>query len=473
MRLSFSILALTSLILGGAEGCHRNSPPPPAHGGECSAKIADVARTPSPPVALTPPERSVIPVLVRASLPHARALLEAQAPKRLAAETNHSIGAAGKLTYTVDRGPFAVSLKAGVIVAETDLTVSASVCKDVYALGCVKYGSCSPLLHVVATLPTQLKDDFSFAPSTMRVDVTRRCLMTALDIDVTDFIEIEADKQARKVKAKIDAGLPKPKAEVERAWKSAQTSLPMSKGACVFLHPAELTQGPTTIERAIASDPKSEEQIVARFGIVATPGVDVPCPPDPPPAPLPKLVQAPKPSDAFAIHLPVRVSTKTLEATWGKTLDGAKFEAGASVTTAPPALVTRATFLEFDTPISGEACGRVLLSGTPGWDDTAKQLRFDTLDALSDEQKRVNAAAPMVDLARLTQGVRPLLLYKPPTDDVAFVKTLSVATSLVSEKDREIVLAVTKSGIEGAPLVGPDGVELRFFLEGTAALLVH
>ena len=448
---------LALLVVGVA--CKRAPAPPSAKAGACSVSVASAQRTSKPPEAPNPIAPSQIPLEVQVELAIARKTVESQVPKRVASGSGLPVGTAGQVTYTIDRGPFSFVMVGESLVARTDLTISASVCKPVPGLGCVQYGSCTPLARVDASLSTQLTDEYALKASTVSIVVTRRCLMTALDLDVTPILEAKAAEEAKKIKAKIDGSLPNPKKEVAHAWELAQTSLPLAKDACVQLHPRSLVQGPT---RIVA------DQLVARFAVVAEPSVDSPCGDEPKPTPLPPLAHDAKLDPRLSVHLPVRVATSSIEAAWQKALAGKSFDAGPSLTvqkvTARPSIVG----LDLDLEVNGSACTTLFFEGTPQWDEGRHAVRLAPLVPSSGEVDRLEGA---LDPRKLETPLGEALLFVPPIDDISFGKSLEQAKELVTEKDREIELVIDKSGSEGV-VVSEKGIEVRFHLDGHAAIHV-
>ena len=451
---SLAFIALAAIV-----ACKRAPSPPTGKAGACSVSVASATRTTQPPNAPAPIASSQIPLEVQVDLSIARKSVESQVPKRVGAGSGVSVGSAGLVSYTIDRGPFSFAMVGESLVARTDLTITASVCKPVPGLGCVQYGSCTPLARVEAGLPTQLTDQYGLKASTVNIVVTRRCLMTALDIDVTPIIEAKAAEEAKKIKAKIDASLPNPQKEVAHAWELAQTSLPLAKDSCVQLHPRTLVQGPTRI----ASD-----QLVARFAVVAEPTVDSPCGDEPKPIALPPLTHDSKLENRFSVHLPVRVAMSSIEATWQKTLVGKSFDAGPSLTVQSVAARTSNVGIDLDLAVNGTACTTLLFEGTPQWDEAKHAIRLSPLVPVSGEIDRLKGA---LDPVKLETPLADMLVYLPPLDDISFGKSLEQAKELVTEKDREVELVIDKSGSEG--VVASDlGLEARFLLEGHAAIHV-
>ena len=444
--------------------CHRSTGAKIAELGECVATIAPRTRTVVPPSPLEPPPSSTIPLSVVVDVPPMKKELEAQVPMRVAEEHDRSIGTPGLLTYTVDRSAFTLSMAGNALVASTDLTVHASICHPVIGLGCVQYGSCTPLLHVTATLPTTLTSDYALPPSTVAITVTRRCLMTALDIDVTSIVQSNADAQARRVKAQIDASLPKPKEQVARAWDLAQSMIPLGKGSCIRLQPRSLVQGPAKIVK---------DQLLARFAVVADPIVDAPCTDSPAKVALPKLGHDDTLAEGFSVHLAERISTARVEDEWKTRLSGVTLAAGPSSARVTNVAVHPAQKgLSIDAKIAGPTCGVVLFDATPIWNEKDHEVVLSPLTEIAGERDRIFLPAPILAVGALADSLRSKLVFSPPVDDVSLGQSLEDAKNLVTEKDREISLVIEKGGNEGV-FTTPAGIELRFLVEGHAELRIH
>src|SRR4051794_19997993 len=132
-------LRLFLLLLVAACGASGPRPPPPPEPvpETCATRlpprdVPDASDTlpplPAPSVSTFTPPRSTLVVNAEIPLAQIKQALEAKVPRRVAEERDHDIGAAGRLEYTVDRGPFAVRVEADSLVVEAQLLGNARAC---------------------------------------------------------------------------------------------------------------------------------------------------------------------------------------------------------------------------------------------------------------------------------------------------------------------------------------------------------
>jgi hypothetical protein len=451
VRAAFSLSFVA--IFAAIAACHRGKPSAPP--GECAKTLPSSSHAVT--AASAPPPISDSKIVVRASVPVEvlRTMIESQVPKRVAAESGRSIGTAGQVTYTVDRGPFSIATAGSSIVARTDLAIHASICKPIDYVGCVQYATCDPGLRVTAAVPAQLGDDWKWKGSSVSIDVTKPCLVTALDVDVTPILVAKAREQTAGVKAKIDAALPDVKADAAHGWEVAQTNVPFGSG-CFALHPTAIVQGPTTIEGT---------DVVARFAAIAHPSVVSPCVDPPPPVPLPKLDHDAAMGDDFQMHVAVTATTAALAEAWTQQAKASTFDAAnAQLRASALDVHTTSRGLAIDLGLAGTTCGTAFFDGEPKWDATRKVIAIDPLLPATGEAQRFSTNAPDAIASLLRQR----LSFTPPADDASLGKGLVDLGTLASTDDRTFDVSVAQSK-EEALFATPDGVELRFEIDGKAA----
>jgi hypothetical protein len=239
--------------------------------------IAQTCATRLPPRAaddLTPPvaapfaaPRSTIVVKVEVPLAGIAQALETKVARRVAEEHDHDIGAAGRLEYTVDRGPFTVRVENGTLVVESNLQGRAQACAKGRC-----YAGCAPEARATARVPLHLGADYKLRSSEVRIDVTKGCQVKALGglltIDVTPVLRGALAQQSRSIQASIDRELPDFGGEAARLWTELGKTRPLPLGMCVALRPEEITQG-------LASGTADLARL--RFGLLARPEVRVRC----------------------------------------------------------------------------------------------------------------------------------------------------------------------------------------------------
>ncbi len=442
------LLVLTAIIALAPGGCRCSRRAKPA--GDCATQL------PAPSGALAPAEPSTIEssrviALVVVPLVTMRKTLEAKVPTRVAEEKDRDIGTAGKLSYTVDRSPFVISLKDGKLILQSNLTANVNVCKPLSLLGCQPYASCTPTLRLEATVPIALDASWKGQPSSGRIDVVKRCLVTPLAIDVTPMIESRLATEAKGAQARIDKSVPPFKAEVEKGWEKLQGTLPIAGTACGTLNPERPLQGPAKIE---------DDKLIARFGLDAHPSIDAPCPePRPKPVPLPELKQEPALGDAFVLHVPVRLSIAMLREEWSRLVEGALAVGDESLKIGALTLRASKDGLVLDASISGTTCGVLSMIATPAWDAKKKKLVVSSL--------RVRTQG--TQLQAIADALRPKLELSLPLDDEQIAKTIVDLKPVVPGEGPDLDLAVSERKSEGV-VVSEQGVEARFELKGSAKI---
>jgi hypothetical protein len=457
-----------SLVFAIAAGCGgaqtHAAAPADIPAGRCDATLPPplpaIAPARSTLRALRFPQGSSIPFEVGIDLARARKELEAQVPARVAEEHGRDIGAAGRLTLTIDRGPFRFAVEQGKLSVLTDLTAHAQVCKPLGGLGCVQYASCDPTAVARASVPEALTKEARFAPSSVTIDIGRRCVVTALNIDVTPIVEQEARAETKKVEERIDRALPDLHGEAERAWHTLEREMPLRQGACVALHPRELVQGPSRVDG---------DRLVVRLGVNASPLVTMPCPPAPPETPLPPLRFDPTLSDTFALHVPVARTPDALAASWESALKGKTLAAGGGavrIESMQAALAAEAIAL--DVGVSGPACGSVSFVARPSWDAQRSLHAFDVAprEGVVD---RVRAVAPGVDVAGLARTLAAKLDDVLPVDDASLGTALDGLKVPLAQGGPELHVDVTEHAPEPI-VVTSSAVEPRFLLRGRAQI---
>jgi hypothetical protein len=282
--------------------------------------------------------------------------LEAKIGKRLAEERDHDLGIAGRLEYTVDRGPFAVSVNGDALVVETPL--------DAHARACAKgqcYAGCDPQLRATARVPMRLGADYKFRPSSVRVDVVRGCTIAALGgfvrIDLTPTIQSRLAQEQKRIEAQINQQLPDLRPEAERLWSELGKPRPLALGSCVVVAPEAITQG---------TPGAAGDAARIRLGLVARPELRMRCGDVAAPKPLPPLRDDPKLPDDGDVHLAVVLPPDAI-AVAGESLEGAQARiARASGNAAALSLA-----------ISGEVCGDALARANgAAWDASGHAIRL-------------------------------------------------------------------------------------------------
>ena len=344
--------------------------------------------------------RSTLVVNLEVPLAGVRQALDAKVPRRVAEERDHDLGVAGRLEYTVDRGPFALRVEGEVLVVESVLQGRAQACAKGRC-----YAGCAPEARATARVPLRVGADYKLRTSEVRIDITRGCNVRALGglvtVDVTPILRGALDAQSRNVRASIDRELPDLRPEAARLWDELGTPKALPLGACVMLGPEEITQGPAS---------GTPELLRMRFGLLARPEVRPGCGADPrgatPSRPLPPLREdraLPVLGDVhLAIVLAPDAPARAIEG-------GDAIDLGRGRARVRKATGDASSGLLLD--LSGEACGEVGMSiGGVAWSEP-QSLRLTGTAPLAGDAARLSAAG--LEAARLAKGIEHAPLPLP------------------------------------------------------------
>ena len=427
-----------SLTTGAGGAAH--APPPAPVAETCAIRLPP--RAPDAPPALAAPSASTFiaprsTLVVDAELPLGglRQAIEAKVPRRIAEDRDHDLGVAGRLEYTVDRGPFAVHVENDTIVVESMLQGRAQACAKGRC-----YAGCAPEARATARIPLRLGADYKLRTSEVRIDVTRGCQVRALGgfvtIDVTPMLRGVLAAQSRSVQASIDRELPDFKPQATRLWAELEKPRELPLGMCVVLAPEEITQGPASGTVQVAR---------LRFGLLARPEVRVKCAgaaassgpgggaaPPPSKRPLPPLRDDPALPPLGDVHLAIALGedapARAVERA-GEVVDFGGRRARVS-------RVTGSVGAGLLVDLSGEVCGDVGLGATGAAWDEQQSLRLTGVAPLAGEVERL-AVAPLdpVPLARAVEHssmALPIALGALPAMLPGLASSMSDATVTVA-----------------------------------------
>lgn len=447
------LLAL-ALAACGPGGPARSAPPEPIPE-TCAVRLPlrDPAAAPpaSAPRAPLPPLSAPLSTLVvHAEVPLAGVTqaLEAKVPRRVAEERDRDIGVAGRLEYTVDRGPFAVHVDKDTLVVEAPLLGRAQACAKGRC-----YAGCAPEARVTAKVPLRLGADYKFHASEVRLAVTKGCKVRTLGgfltIDVTPTLESALAAQSRTIQASIDRELPDLRPEAARLWTELGKTRDLPLGMCVALAPEQIAQGPASGTAELAR---------LRFGLLAHPEVRVRCAGGSPgaaaplPKPLPPLRDDPALPAVGDMHLAIVLPEDAAARALGAYGDAIELGGGRR------ARIARASgdvTAELVTELAGEVCGDARASATGvAWTD-AQSLHLTGVALVPGEAERLTAAS--LDPSRFVSALEraPIAL---PLSVSALKSTLPELASGMSD-DKVTVSAVVESaqpevgGLRGGSLV--------------------
>ncbi|HVH45717.1 MAG TPA: DUF4403 family protein [Labilithrix sp.] len=354
--------------------------------------------------------------------------LEGRVSPRLADERNRSIGMAGHLNYTVDRGPFSLAVEGDSLVIRTNVQGRARACR-----GNSCYASCEPQGRVTATVPLRLTPDYRFAPSRVAFAFTRGCEVRALGgllkIDVTPTIQAQLAPSLRRVEQEIDGKLPPMRAQAERLWAEVGKSRALPLGGCVVTNPQGLVEGPVSASEGGG--------LRVRFGLVAYPELRSRCGEAPATRPLPPLSQDPSlpPEDDLVLALVSPLATAA------SGLEGAEsFDAGgARVRIARAAAVPAGMLAQIDLGLRGEACGDLGVRSALGWSEDGRSLCLTAPVFTNGERERAERSLAPDTFVRSLAAVR----FAPPVAPDTLKDLVPTIASSMSDPSVEVSASVT------------------------------
>jgi len=253
---------------------------PGAPAGLCSEPVVATGLTlPEAPAARPP--RSRVSVDLVAARSRIESELGRQIPTELAAESGQPIGAPGRLSYRVTRGPLALDVEGENVVLRTNVLVNASVCKPLGPF-CPVYGRCAPELVARAAVPLLVTQDYSLPQSQVNIAVTKPCVIAGYD--ATPRLQRIAEQQAQSIERQINRSLPRIRSQVQRVWKALESPIALEDDACLGILPDQVVQSPPRLDAT---------ELALRFAVLGELRLMRPCPepqpdPDRPPLPSPE-----------------------------------------------------------------------------------------------------------------------------------------------------------------------------------------
>jgi hypothetical protein len=382
------VLAITLVLL--SHGCGGPTPSPSAAVETCRKQLPPRPPLPAPSAsadraARPPAPRSRLVANVDLSLAALAKELEAKIAPRLAEEKNRSIGVAGHLNYTADRGPISLAVNGDTLLVRTDVHARAEACR-----GNSCYASCQPVGRATAAVSLRLTPDYRFAPSHVSFAMMRGCEVKALGgivtIDVTPTLEQAIEPALRRVEKEIDGKLPPLRPEAERLWSELGKKRSLPLGACLLTHATGLVEGPVQAQKAT-------DTLQVRLGLVAYPEIRTRCDatPAPPPPPLPPLAQEPElaPEEDLVLALvgPVEPLLGGLDASPPFEVANSSVRVARSNGVPGPAPA-----VQVDLGLRGDLCGDVGVRATVGWSADTRTLHLVSAALVPGEKERVAAA---------------------------------------------------------------------------------
>ncbi len=413
----------------------------------CASRLRDDVPPPTAPGVLVVPSSRLV-VEIRVDTDGLLAALEAAIPRRVVERRGLVLGDAGKLDFTVDRGPFELGLAGDRLTLSVDLSGSARLCKPLGGLACVPYASCDPLARGRAEVSLVLGDDLRVPGSRVEIPITRRCTLTALEVDVTKDLEAEAAVRARQIRDEIDQAVPALEPLVRDTWRALATSVALGKHACARIAPTGLVQtGPHLDGRAM------------RIGVGVTGEVRVesPCRDAPPAPPLPRPSLDRGAAPGLRLTFPAIVSWDEASRAVAERVTGERIEVdGEPLRVTSAVVVPDGAGLRVRLTLVGRTCGTLTLRAPSLEVDGVRGAivpRFDVPRGVDATRVLAKLVVPLpLDLAGMNSRIDKIaraLFSKDSVDP-------EVATLLVKVRPPRLIGAVaSEEGLAG--IVSTDG----------------
>jgi hypothetical protein len=356
--------------------------------------------------------RSSLGVQVELSAAAIAARLESEVPRDSSAERLHA-GAAGLVTYSARRTPFAASVRGQTLHFTSQISAHAEVCKPLALLGCVSYAACDPGAVADASVGLDPAEDWSLGPSRVTVVVTRPCVVGP--IDATPMIQRGANQQAANLRTRIDGALPSLRPRIRAAWLAASFHFDLS-GASLAFSPAELGAAPAELHDGTV---KYMVSISGRTGRRTRPFA-----PDqlPPPKPQPSAPQG------IVLRAPLWLDTEQVERALVTTLGSARLSSSGTTGAVVSARAhpTRDGLLIF-LQLEGSLCGRLALLAQPELDAHERRIRLTNVKAPPWQRAALARHVPELQLRAFEQLVEQRASIAIPLDDAPLTAALAAA----------------------------------------------
>lgn len=451
-------------------GCSGKGPPAPGWAGAtCAARPRAASPAPFAASPLDVP-RSRVLVDVRIATGETLRELEKAVPRRIAERKGIDIGDAGRLSFSVDRGPFGVKVSGDDLVVEVDLQGEAEMCKPLGLLGCVSYASCSPRAHASAALRLLVTDDYRLLPSRVAIPMTQPCTMTALQLDVSGEVQKQANQQAENLKRRIDGALPDVGPTIETLWKALGSSISLGASSCVRVTPRGVLQtGPR----------QRDDALLVGVGVEGEVLVEAPCgaPRPPPPLPPPRVERGLEPGIELRIPLLTRWPEVSLAVARSLALSEPLLGDEVVHITDARAFPAAGGRVRLALQLAGRVCGEVWLEATPVGSDAA--IALDQVSLLPGEQPRLQAVSPRIDLSPLGPLVSARVRIPLPADVLNMPRRIDQLAARLLNSDPgdgpvqyEVKVAMASARVEQAQATS-DGLAAVVGAAGEAKVLLR
>ncbi len=377
--------------------------------------------------------------------------LARRVPSVLVPEQRRSLGIAGRATFEVTRGSFALSAQPKALILSLPVSVPISVCKP-FAGSCLEYGQCKPELAVTFRVPMELGAGGKAPRAQSSVSATRRCVIAGLDL--TEQLLDEARPQVYKVTAEVDATLAELGRKLGAGWLAAQQPRPLGPDSCLQMAPESLGIAPLRLD---AGELTTQLEFSGQATLKRCPGAT-----DAAPAarPLPALSTTTETNSDSELWLTRELDWQRLSQLLSGALVGHQVE---QVTihslVATGALVNGQPRVVLRLAAQGESCGDVWLSARLVTDTIAGKISLAEVTPL---------ASPDFDVLPWKQTLEstpPLALPELTALLALDRRTLTAQIGSMLAPEFQVMMSLAEPTLSEATL-GPDGLRFALHTQG-------
>jgi hypothetical protein len=314
------------------------------------------------------PQRSHLAVHLSVSRQRIDQEIERSVPRTLD-QGRRDIGAPGRVSYLVTRGPVTLELKDDCLIANTTIQAQVEVCKELGPF-CLTYGRCNPSLLATATLPLLPSPAYTLGGSRVSVSVQQGCILAGFD--ATPRIEGMAREQAAVAKRRIDQSLPQLHDLAGRAWSVLLTPRPLGNGGCLVAEGISPTLSRLRLE---------QDALVADGALDLTLRWSEACP-APREMPLPALEIVPELDPETQVRVSMKATWEEMAARMRGLLEDAKRSPVDAVEIrVNGALLGNEARVAIQLRGGRAQCGGMWLLAEPWYDERSGQIRLRKIEA--------------------------------------------------------------------------------------------
>lgn len=440
MRLPAPVLLSVLLVACARGSAVSPSNPAAAPDGACATSLPP--RTKPPTAAPSRAAKQLAPSRIVAELEAPLAAFAAELEKRvgtrLAEGKGIGLGPAGTLEYTLDRGPFSLSVAERKLIVQTEVQARAEACSRGRC-----YASCEPRATVRAQVSLSLREDFGFERTLVTATFTRGCKVRVLGgfltVDVTPTLESAMKPELERAARDIDEQLPDVRSEAERAFRRMSEGQRLPLGGCIEVSPIAFVQGPVE---------DSKDILRARFAVLARPELRAECHSHEPPSLPPLRFDRTMSNDSVAqlgMVLPLASLAQAFEMPAGVTTRHRVGRASA---------LAAGSDVDVDLSLQGAVCGDVTLRAEPVFAGEGVHVTLAPATFTPDERARIVEAG--LEPAQLGKELSELARVPVPLSPQSLAGALPLLSAALSSPNARIVTEVTEVRPAGAAARGEE-----------------